>query len=200
MEFYYRPTTSSKQAPSRGIGRLIHSKILAAETAGVQTLHSGSMSRRHLIYEFFAVLGFCTSSIAFAGEPITISVESRQALSPVSNQALDLSFETSQLLPDKNGTHYFRPDNKDLVDLLKVLEIESLRIGGNSVDAASTPVPDESDIDLLFDFARVAGVKVLFSSAVRRIHGRIPVRSGRESSCCHWRHNRNRTGDGIRLG
>ena len=67
------------------------------------------------------------------------------------------------MLPDKEGKRYFRPDNKPLVTMFKTLGIKSLRIGGNSVDAAEIPVPTEADIEPLFEFAKAAGVKVIYS-------------------------------------
>jgi hypothetical protein len=142
----------------------------------------GRIGNREYPLQLILLTTLLTSFTAWAGEPVTISVDSRAAIAPVSKQALGLSFETSQLLPDKSGVHYFRPDNKDLVALFRTLGIESLRIGGNSVDAASIPIPSEADIDSLFEFAKVAGVKVIYSvrlengdprsaaQAARRIH------------------------------
>lgn len=67
------------------------------------------------------------------------------------------------MLPDTNGIHYFRPANAPLVAVFKTLGIKNLRIGGNSVDAPNIPMPGEADVDSLFEFARAAGVKVIYS-------------------------------------
>ncbi len=100
---------------------------------------------------------------ARAAEPVTVSVSVRRPGAEVSRSTLGLSYETSLLLPDANGVHYFRPDNKPLVTLFRTLGIKSLRIGGNSVDAPTIPVPGVSDVTALFEFARAAGVKVIYS-------------------------------------
>src|SRR5262249_36897083 len=71
--------------------------------------------------------------------------------------------ETSLMLPPGEGKRYFRPDNKPLVTMFKTLGIKSLRIGGNSVDAPEIPVPTVADIEPLFEFAKAAGVKVIYS-------------------------------------
>lgn len=76
---------------------------------------------------------------------------------------LGLSYETSILLPDNKGVHYFRPDNEPLLTMFKTLGIRSLRIGGNSVDSPKIVIPTEEDVSSLFEFAKVAGVKVIYS-------------------------------------
>src|SRR5215467_3336632 len=70
-----------------------------------------------------------------AAEPVEISVETRSPGARISENALGLSYETSLMLPDKDGQRYFRPDNKPLASMFRTLGIKSLRIGGNSVDA-----------------------------------------------------------------
>ena len=107
-------------------------------------------------------------AIAMAGmrssaEPVRVIVETRKPGSKISRDVLGLSYETSLMLPDTNGVRYFRPDNRPLVRMFRTLGIQSLRIGGNSVDAARIPVPGEQDIRSLFEFARAARVKVIYS-------------------------------------
>ena len=96
-------------------------------------------------------------------EPVTVSVKATQPGAAISANTLGVSYETSLMLPDTNGVHYFRPDNKPLVNIFRTLGIESLRIGGNSVDAPNVPVPSEADITAFLEFARAAGVKVIYS-------------------------------------
>ena len=69
----------------------------------------------------------------------------------------------SMLLPDKDGHYYFDADDKALLNTFKTLGIKSLRVGANAVDDPRVPVPQEKDIDSLFNFARAAGVKVIYS-------------------------------------
>jgi hypothetical protein len=98
-----------------------------------------------------------------AAEPVKLAVETRKSGADISPDALGLSYETSLMLPNENGGHYFRPDNKPLVQMFRTLGIKSLRIGGNSVDAARIPIPSEPDIRSFFEFARAAKVKVIYS-------------------------------------
>jgi len=98
-----------------------------------------------------------------ASEPLVISVNTSQPGAEISRDALGLSYETSLLLPDARGVHYFRADNKPLITLFKTIGVKSLRIGGNSVDAPNVPVPSEADVTAFFDFAKAAEVKVIYS-------------------------------------
>ncbi|MEJ1973803.1 MAG: hypothetical protein WDM96_15480 [Lacunisphaera sp.] len=66
------------------------------------------------------------------------------------------------LLP-KNGRYYFTPQDTAMVNLLTTLGVKSLRFGGNPVDDPKTPMPDERDIDHLFNFGHAAGVKIIYS-------------------------------------
>lgn len=113
-------------------------------------------------YCFVALAVWWMLGTAWA-QPVQISVETKHPGSEIPSSALGLSYETSLMLPDAHGVRYFRPDNKPLVCLFRTLGIRSLRIGGNSVDAARISVPDDADIRSLFQFARGAGVKVIYS-------------------------------------
>jgi hypothetical protein len=116
----------------------------------------------HIVLPLFAAILF-PPAFTLAAEPVTVFVNALQPGAEVSRNVLGLSYETSLILPDTNGVHYFRPDNKPLVTVFKTLGIKSLRIGGNSVDAPAIPVPDEQDAMAFFEFARAAGVKVIYS-------------------------------------
>lgn len=98
-----------------------------------------------------------------ATEAAVVSVMTTKPGAKIPADALGLSYETSLMLPSTNGVRYFRPDNKPLVQMFRTLGIKSLRIGGNSVDAASIAIPGEADIRSLFEFAKAAGVKVIYS-------------------------------------
>lgn len=74
-----------------------------------------------------------------------------------------MSYETSLILPHTNGVHYFRPDNKPPVAVFETIGVKNLRIGGNSVDAPKTPIPNGNDVAAFFEFAKAAGVKVIYS-------------------------------------
>jgi hypothetical protein len=106
---------------------------------------------------------FWLAGLTGLAEPATVSVSTTPAGIRVPADALGLSYETSALLPDENGVRYFRPDNHPLIQMFRTLGVKNLRVGGNSVDAARFPVPGETDVRSLFEFARAAGVKVIYS-------------------------------------
>lgn len=95
--------------------------------------------------------------------PIAVSVETSSPGFTISPRMMGLSYETSLLCADSAGHRYFTPDDQALVNLFKTIGIKSLRIGGSSLDALRLPVPTESDIESLFEFAKKADVKVLYS-------------------------------------
>ena len=98
-----------------------------------------------------------------ASDSINLSLNPHEPGTAISDQMLGLSYETSVLLPDNKGMHYFRPDNTPLITMFKTLGIRSLRIGGNSVDSPIIAIPTEADVSSLFEFAKAAGVKVIYS-------------------------------------
>src|SRR5439155_11608489 len=100
--------------------------------------------------------------IAPRGTPVTVTIDPTKTGATTSQTFAGLSFETALMLP-KNGHRYFRPDNTALLAMFKQLNIRSLRIGGNTADRETVPVPSEADIDSLFEFARAADVKVLYT-------------------------------------
>ena len=74
-----------------------------------------------------------------------------------------LSFETSNLLPDKSGKHLFSAENTELIRLFRTIGMHNLRIGGATADMAQYAVPDRRDIDHLFAFANAADLKVIYT-------------------------------------
>lgn len=74
-----------------------------------------------------------------------------------------LSFETSNLIADENGRYIFTPENETLVRLFRTLGIRNLRIGGGTAEISRYPVPGPKEIDRLFDFARAADVRVIYT-------------------------------------
>ena len=74
-----------------------------------------------------------------------------------------LSFEMQRVLAETNGYHFFSPANKPLIATFKTLGIKNLRVGGNTADRPTLPVPSEADVDDLFAFAKSAGVKIIYT-------------------------------------
>ena len=119
-----------------------HAPVFLALTFGLLGLHEGS--------------GQSTQGTA------TITITDDGTGSELSPRFMGLSYEMSLLLP-KGGKYYFDAKDQALVNTFRVLGIKSLRVGAAAVDNPKVPVPQEKDIDALFAFARVAGVKVIYS-------------------------------------
>ncbi len=100
---------------------------------------------------------------ASALEPVDITIEPAGASAELAPHFLGLSYEASMLLTNGVGHYYFDTNDAALINTFKTLGIKSLRVGANAVDDERIPVPQEKDIDALFNFARAAGVKVIYS-------------------------------------
>jgi len=75
-----------------------------------------------------------------------------------------LSYELKLVLTNATtGRHYFRPDNKPLLNAFHTLGIKHLRVGGNTAERSTVPIPDRADIDSLFAFAKAADIKVIYT-------------------------------------
>lgn len=114
-----------------------------------------------------ALVCAAAASAARAADPVTITVDTQKTGSAIAPDYLGLSYEMEKVLPDKDGSYYFRADNQALVNVFKTLGVKSLRAGGNTADRPTLPIPSEKDIDSLFRFAQAADVKVLFTLRLR---------------------------------
>ena len=122
------------------------------------------ISNRRRLLQVLLIAGAWLSVVGkSSGQPISVSVKIDQPGPQISQDALGLSYETGLLAPGADGVRYFRPDNLPLLRLFKTLGVKSLRIGGNSVDDPKIPLPALDDVRAFFDFARAAGVKVIYS-------------------------------------
>ena len=131
-----------------------------------------------------ALLAVATPALLIANpasvqsETVAVTVQDDGQRSPIAPTFLGLSYESSMLLP-KDGHYYFDAGDQALVTIFKTLGIKSLRVGANAVDDPRIPVPQEKDIDELFNFAREAGVKVIYSF---RLKNGNPAESARLAS------------------
>ena len=116
----------------------------------------------------FRVAVFLLAFTAWAESSVTLTVDVDSPGFAIPQDFCGLSFESSNLLPQKNGDHLFGPDNQALISLFRVLKISSLRIGGSTADMPRYAVPGEKDIDNLFQFAAAAGVKILYTLRLPR--------------------------------
>ena len=105
---------------------------------------------------------------ASAQTRITVDIADRPG-SAIAQDFAGLSFESSNLNPDKRGQHLFSPDNKPLIDLFRAIGIRNLRVGGGTADGPEFKIPGPADIDQLFGFAKAADVKVIYT--VRLLNG-----------------------------
>lgn len=125
------------------------------------------------------VLALCSlflfPAIGSAQSPVTIHVQDRAIAKPTAPDFTGLSFEIGTLQyssPDHpaHGSggitgYLWDANNSQLLTLIRNLRIRNLRIGGDSSDFGYTP--SHKDIDILFHFAELAHVKVIYSVRLR---------------------------------
>ena len=120
------------------------------------------MGKLHFQLRLFILALLIPHLAAAQIQPVTVIVSPDVGSADISSRFLGLSYEMSMLLPN-NRQYYFDPKDKALVNAFHTLGIKNLRVGANAVDDPRVPVPQEKDIDALFNFARAAGVKVIYS-------------------------------------
>jgi len=103
------------------------------------------------------------AACAQARSAVVVRVDDRAGGTAIANDFAGLSFESSNLLADKAGNHLFSGENKDLIHLFRAIGIRNLRIGGGTADLPQYRIPAAADIDQLFDFAKAADVKVIYT-------------------------------------
>lgn len=106
----------------------------------------------------------CHASLASA--PVTLTVSNSTGFA-IPDDFIGLSFETSVVLPGFNKVasepfHLFGPTNQTLIAIFRNVGIKNLRVGGGTVDKLRKP-PGSADVDQLFEFAKAAELKVIFS-------------------------------------
>lgn len=120
------------------------------------------MNPRLLLTWLLACL--CLGAISAQAQPVIgVSLDVEHPGAEIPADFVGLSFEMQRVLPDTNGDHFFSADNRQLIATFKTLGTKNLRVGGNTADRPTLPVPDETDVDNLFAFARVADVKVIYT-------------------------------------
>ncbi len=116
-----------------------------------------------LILILLGYTGFVRISLADA-LPVKVTLNPGSPGAAVPPDFSGLSFETSQALPGDNGKHYFSvQENPPLITFYRTLGIKNLRIGGNQADRPTVNIPNNADIDSLFNFAKAAGLKVIYT-------------------------------------
>ena len=117
----------------------------------------------------FSLLLSLIAGTAQSQQPtVRVQLDQQAPATQIPANFLGLSFETLTLLPHNDGLPaYFTPYNRPLIQLFHTLGIHSLRIGGNTADTPSIPIPTEAQIDPLFQFAKLADAKVMYTLRLR---------------------------------
>ena len=118
-----------------------------------------------------AVLILAVAATVRAQPPVTVQLFPQKPGAEIPADFLGLSFEMQRVLADTNGYYYFSAENKNLIATFKTLGIKNLRVGGNTADHPTLPVPTKKDVDNLFAFAKAADLQVIFT--LRLNHGEI---------------------------
>lgn len=120
------------------------------------------------LISIFLSLWMTPCLLAAQDSRIKIDIDEKAPGITVPSEFLGLSMETSALLREGTGeAPYLKADNLVLIQLFKTLGIKNLRIGGNTADRPTLPVPKEQEIDDLFGFAKAANVKVIYTLRLR---------------------------------
>jgi hypothetical protein len=110
------------------------------------------------------LVALCAFGARATAQPaVTIRINDNVEGPAILQDFAGLSFETSNLLPDKTGKYLFSGENTELIGLFRAIGIKNLRIGGATADMQEYAVPGPKDIDQLFAFAKAADVKVLYT-------------------------------------
>jgi hypothetical protein len=112
---------------------------------------------------WLVLIGCCCNLIACAQVPVTVRIDPAATHIVIPADFLGLSFEISNLLPDRNGQYLFSATNQPLVHLFRNIGIKNLRVGGGTAELPNYAVPGPADIDQLFAFAQAADVRVIYT-------------------------------------
>ncbi len=135
------------------------------------------MNSRSSRTRYFCVIAFFCGGILISGTnglaqmPVAVTLNPHAAGPEIPADFVGLSFEMQRVLADSNGNHFFSATNRALIATFKMLGIKNLRVGGNTADRPTLPVPAETDVDNLFAFATAADLKVIYT--LRLNHGEL---------------------------
>jgi Glycosyl hydrolase family 79 C-terminal beta domain len=116
----------------------------------------------------FVLLVLSDATSAQQSVKVSVQLDSSASGPTIPDDYLGFSFEMQELLPDAQGKRKFEPANRALVDLFKQLGVRSLRVGGNTADRPTVPLPSNADVDSLFAFAKAADAKVIYTLRLRQ--------------------------------
>jgi hypothetical protein len=135
-------------------------------------MNAKSLPGRRLFLGLSLAIGLSVATLR-AQSPVALQVDIAHPGPAIPPDFCGLSYEIKVILPhDTTRQHYFSPDNGPLVSTFKTLGVKHLRVGGNTAERPSVAIPDTDDIDSLFDFAKAADVKVIYTV---RMEGSSPA-------------------------
>ncbi len=94
---------------------------------------------------------------------VTLTIDTRFPGHLIPDDFCGLSFGAIAEMPQKGGTLIFSPTNSQLITLFTNCGIRNLRLGGSTVEGLKGVHPSHAAIDSVFGFAKVAGVKIIYS-------------------------------------
>jgi len=121
------------------------------------------MNKSTLAIALCCALAISASAPVSAAVPVTVTLDPASPGFKIPDDYAGLSYETKREMPDSEGKYYFGPQNAPLIKMFQTLGIKNLRIGGNTVDSPKVSIPVQADIDSLFQFAKAADTKVIYS-------------------------------------
>jgi len=116
------------------------------------------------------ICGFVAAA-ALPQAPVALTIDASTHEFAIPPDFVGLGFETKSVVANAYGVrgNFFSPSNTELITLFRNIGIKEIRVGGGTDDGSGrtehcvTPIPNEKDIDALFQFARAAGIKVIYS-------------------------------------
>jgi hypothetical protein len=122
-------------------------------------------------------LGCFLSGSALAQAPVKLTIDTSKHGYRIPDDFVGLGFETRSVVPNQYGVsgYFFSPANTQLITLFRNIGIKQIRVGGGTVNGSGrnercvSPIPTFEDIDNLFEFARAAEIKVIYSVRLENI-------------------------------
>ncbi|MDB5800711.1 MAG: hypothetical protein JWL63_1650 [Rhodocyclales bacterium] len=123
------------------------------------------MNRKRLIVKTAVLVVSGALSMGFAHGADTVVSVTLSPQSPgvtIPADFVGISYEGRILLPDAAGGHFLTQSNTPLLTMFRTLGVKSIRVGGNSSELFDVN-PTDADRTGLFNFARTAGISVIFN-------------------------------------
>jgi len=159
---------NSRQLTGRGLGSQQAEPTLAnAKRRAAGPLSIFRQALNHRLLGALAGLLAVSQMVCPAQSAVQVQLSPSAPGTAIAPDYVGLSFEMQRVLAGTNGAHYFSATNRALIATFQTLGIKNLRVGGNTADRPTLPIPTTDDVDNLFAFAQAAGVKVIFTLRLR---------------------------------